>query len=464
MSAEAEVNQSNIQEENPLGTEPIGKLLRGFALPSCISLIVNALYNIVDQIFIGQGVGYLGNGATNVILPVTIVAIGLGMLFGDGCSAFVSMQLGRKRDAEAAQGVGTAVLCIIGVGILLGIVTSLLLEPLCLLCGSTETILPYAMDYGRIIFIGLPLSMFSCGMSGIIRVDGSPKYSMVGLVVGCLLNVVLDYIFVFPLGMGVSGAALATVLGQLTNTIFYAAYFARFKHIQVTRSVFRFQPKYLSRICQLGFSSFILQMAVVVIIVLNNKVLVKYGAMSKYGSDIPLAALGVTMKVNNILIAIMNGIGAGALPIIGYNYGAHKLDRVKQTIRMAVFIAMLSGAIATVCFQVFPRAIVSIFGTDSELYMEFGILCLRIFLLLCTLDGMNNVVPTCFQAVGRPKYSVLSSLVRQIVLMVPSILIIPVFLGVTGALWAGPVAMGGAFILNIFLVRRVMNELDQEMA
>lgn len=450
-------------EENPLGTEPIRKLLRNFAFPSCISMVVNALYNIVDQIFIGRGVGYLGNGATNVIMPIMILGIAIGLLFGDGCAAFYSMQLGRKRENEAAKGVGTAFLGAVLVAVVLDILLNLFLEPFCNLAGATETILPYAMDYGRIIAVGLPFSVLSCSLSSIIRADGSPKYSMAGLLLGCGINVVFDYVFVFPLGMGVSGAALATILGQIANTILYLVYFTRFKHVKITKDIFRIRPAYLGRVCRLGVSSFVLQMSVVVVIIVSNKLLVYWGGLSEYGSDIPLAAMGVTMKINNILIAIMNGIAAGSLPIIGFNYGAGNLDRVKKTIKMAVGVAMFCGVIATLCFQLFPEQIVAIFGEESELYVEFGVKCLRIHLMLCILDGLNNVIPTCYQSVGRPGYAVFCSLMRNLVIAIPVMCIFPFFMGVTGVLMFGPVSAGAAFVMNLFLSKKIFRDLDREL-
>ncbi|MCD8111037.1 MAG: MATE family efflux transporter [Clostridiales bacterium] len=454
---------SNVQTENPLGTEPIGRLLRRFAVPSCISMIVNALYNIVDQIFIGRGVGYLGNGATSVILPLTVLALGVSFLFGDGCAAFYSMKLGEKKPEEAANSVGTAVLCAVIGGIVLGVVCSIFLSPLCWLTGATEAIYPYAMDYGRVIVAGLPMVVFFAGMSSIVRADGSPGYSMAGLLTGCVTNIVLDYIFVFPLDMGVRGAAIATILGQAANTVIFLFYFRRFRQVRITKKNFRIRLPYVRRICQLGISSFIIQMSIVVIMIVTNKLLVFYGAKSKYGSDIPLTAMGVTMKINNILIAIMNGIAAGALPIIGFNYGARNLDRVKKTIKMSVGIAMLCGVAATFFFQMFPEQIISIFGSESDLYVEFSVLCLRVFLLLCVLDGMNNVIPTCFQAVGRPGYSALSSCLRQLILNIPPAIIAPVFVGVTGILWNGPIACASAFIINIIMIRKIFRKLEQEM-
>ncbi len=449
---------------NPLGTEPIGKLLRKFAIPSCVSMIVNALYNIIDQIFIGRGVGYLGNGATTVILPLTILAVGLSLLFGDGCAAYFSMQLGRGDKKKAADSVGNAVLCMVVVGVLLGVLSNVFLAPFCWLDGATESIFPYAMAYGRIIALGLPLVVYEAGMSSIIRADGSPKYSMAGLVLGCLINIVLDYVFVFPLGMGVRGAAIATVLGQLANAILYLCYFLRFKQIRLKKENFRIRREYVGNICKLGISSFILQFSVVVIIIATNKLLVIYGAVSKYGADIPITAMGVTMKINNILIAIMNGIAAGALPIIGFNYGAGNLDRVKKTIKLSVLTAMLAGGIATVFFQLMPAQIVSIFGSESELYLEFSILCLKVNLMLCILDGLNNVIPTCFQAVSRPGASALASSMRLIGFTIPAEIILPIFLGVTGILWYTPIAAVASFILNIFLIRRIYRSLSEEMS
>lgn len=456
-------NSEEKERQNPLGTQPIGKLLCSFAVPSCISLIVNALYNIVDQIFIGRGVGYLGNGATNVIMPYTVLALAVSLLFGDGCAAFFSMQLGSGKKNEAARGVANAVICAVVSGIVLCLICSIFLKPLCYLTGATDVLLPYAMEYGRYIFLGIPLCVFEAGMASIIRADGSPKYSMVGLVAGCLTNIVLDYLFVFPLQMGIRGAAIATLTGQAVNAVIYILYFIRFKSIEFQREYWKPCKKYIGKVCKLGVSSFVTQISVVVIMIVTNRLLVYYGAFSKYGAEIPMTALGVTMKINNILIAIMAGIGAGALPIIGYNYGAGKIDRVKKTMGLSVGTAMICGAAATFCFQVFPEQIVAIFGTSSDLYMEFGIKCLRLFLMLCTLDGMNNVIPTCFQAVGKPGYSALSSVCRQVGFNVPPILICPIFAGVVGCLWNGPIACTAAFVLNIILLRKVFKELNQEM-
>ena len=373
------------------------------------------------------------------------------------------MQLGRKKPEEAAKGVGNAMICALAIGVIICALCSIFLKPICHLTGVTDLILPYAMDYGRIIVAGFPMVAFTCCFASIIRADGSPKFSMAGLVFGCITNIILDYLFVFPLHMGVQGAALATLCGQLVNSIIFLFYFTRFKQVKLTKGTWKLSGKYIREIARLGISSFIVQIAVVVIIIVTNNLLIIYGAKSVYGAEIPLTALGVTMKINNILIALMVGIGAGALPIIGYNYGAGNLERVKKAIRLAVISATICGAIATVFFQIFPEQIVAIFGAESDLYVDFGVKCLRIFLMLCTLDGVNNVVPTCFQAVNKPGYSVVASVMRQIGFNVPPAIIFAALFGVTGILWGGPVCALLSFVLNLFLMRAVFKRIDQEL-
>lgn len=447
-----------------MGTAPIPKLLRKFALPSCISLIVNAMYNIVDQIFIGRGVGYLGNGATNVLLPFTVLAIALALLFGDGCSVHFSAQLGRGKKDDAAISVGNATSCMLLVGIILTAVLLIFLKPLCRMTGATDLLMPYALSYGRPIAIGLVFAVFDAGFASVIRADGSPLYSMLGLIIGCIVNVVLDYVFVFPLQMGVFGAALATMLGQIANAIVYLLYIPRMKQIRLKREHFKLHRRCVNQITKFGVSSFITQFSVVVMIIVLNKLLVHYGGMSKYGAEIPMTALGVTMKINNILMAIMMGIGAGALPIISFNYGAGHFDRVKKTVQLSVGIAILCGVVAKICFVLFPEQIVGIFGAESNLYTEFGVKCLTIYLMFCFLDGMNYVIPTCFQAMGKPAFSAVASLMRQLGFNMTTALIFPIFFGVEGCLYNGAFAQVATFVLNIFLVITVMRKLKKELS
>ncbi len=260
--------------KNPLGTEKIGKLVFTFAVPSIVSMVINALYNIIDQIFIGQGVGYLGNGATNVILPLTIIVIALALLVGDGAASYLSLKLGQGDPESAARGVGNAITLSLIMGIVLCLLFLVFLKPLCKLFGATEDIMPYALDYGRIICLGVLFSTIDSAMAGMIRADGSPKYSMTGLIIGCAINVICDPLFIFVFHWGVKGAALATILGQIFNALFFIAYIPKFKTIKLTRKSFILSGKVISKTCSLGISSFITQIALVLVMAVTNNVLV----------------------------------------------------------------------------------------------------------------------------------------------------------------------------------------------
>lgn len=445
-------NEVKETAENPLGSEKISKLMLSFALPGVVSMVVNALYNIVDQIFIGQGVGYLGNGATNIILPFTVLAIAVGILFGDGGAAYASLQLGYGNKEKASKGVANAVTGIVASGIILTIIMLVFLKPLCILFGATENLLPYAIDYGWIIALGLPASTISAGFAAIIRADGSPKLAMGGQIAGCIINVVLDALFVMVFHWGVAGAALATIIGQYINAAVFIWYQWHYKSIELRKSYFKPKFSILKDTMSLGVSSFITQMAVVLVILVFNRIMVYYGGLSKYGEDIPITALGVTVKINNILVAIFTGIVTGSQPIIGYNYGAGKTKRCKETLLIATVSATICGIIATIIFQLFPLQIVEIFGTESELYNEFAIKCLKIYLAFCALDGFNKASAVFFQAIGKPIRASISTVLREIVLLVPIAIIFSVVFGIEGALWSMPTATFLAVLINIVLL------------
>lgn len=442
-----------VKTENPLGTEKIGKLIVSFAVPSIISLVVNALYNIVDQIFIGQGVGYLGNGATNVIMPLTVIVIALSLLVGDGAAAYLSLKLGQGDPKSAAAGVGNAITSSFIVGIVLCALFNIFLEPLCVLFGATKDNLPYAMDYGRIITFGILFSAIDSTMSGIIRADGSPKYSMAGLLVGCITNVILDPIFIFVFDWGVKGAALATIFGQIFNAVIYLAYIRKFKSINLDKECFVPKLKLLMRVGSLGISSFITQIAIVLVMAVTNNVLVSYGANSVYGADIPLTTIGITMKVNQIITAVIIGLSTGAQPIFGYNYGSGQKDRVKQTYRIILASSTVILVIAFLIFQLMPMSIVRLFGSESELYNEFAVKCFKIFLLACPINGLQMVTGIFFQAIGKPTQATVLSLSRQILFLIPLTLLFPVFLGIEGALWAAPAADLLSFITALVMLK-----------
>ena len=441
-----------MEKENILGTEKIGKLLAKFAIPGIISMVVNSLYNIVDQIFIGQGVGYLGNGATTVIFPMTTFAMAFSLLFGDGSAAFLSLKLGEKKEDEAARGTGAGIIGFVGIGIIITILYLIFLEPLCKLFGASEAILPYAKDYGRIITYGLPFCAVCAGGASIIRADGNPKFNMIGLFAGTIINVVLDPIFIFVFHWGVKGAAFATILGQFANAVLNIYYFSKkMRNVSLNRFVFRKSISYILRVSKLGISSFITQMALVVAMATRNNVLVTYGAQSKYGPDIPVTTLGITMKTFAIIMSIVIGLSAGAQPIFGYNYGSGKYDRVKKTFKL---VAVLSTIICTVAFflaQFKPMAIIRIFGSESDLYNEFAIKCMRIYLMLIPTVGIQIMSGIFFQALGYPVQASILSLSKQIIFQLPVTILLPVFMGVEGVLWAGPVSDVLAFTTMIVM-------------
>lgn len=441
-----------MEKENILGREKIGKLLAKFAIPGIISMVVNSLYNIVDQIFIGQGVGYLGNGATTVIFPMITFAMAFSLLFGDGSATFLSLKLGEKKDDEAARGTGAGIIGFVGIGIIITILYLIFLEPLCKLFGASEAILPYAKDYGRIITYGLPFCAVCAGGASIIRADGNPKFNMIGLFAGTIINVVLDPIFIFVFHWGVKGAAFATILGQFANAVLNIYYFSKkMRNVSLNRFVFRKSISYIPRVSKLGISSFITQMALVVAMATRNNVLVTYGAKSKYGSDIPVTTLGITMKTFTIIMSIVLGLSAGAQPIFGYNYGSGKYDRVKKTFKL---VAVLSTIICTVAFflaQFKPMAIISIFGSESDLYNEFAIKCMKIYLMLIPTVGIQIMSGIFFQALGYPVQASILSLSKQIIFQLPVTILLPVFMGVEGVLWAGPVSDVLAFTTMIVM-------------
>ena len=444
------------QTESPsssiFATEPIGRLIAKFAIPCVISLLVNSLYNIVDQIFIGWGVGYLGNGATNIVFPITIVALSLSLMIGDGGAAYLSLKLGEGDIESAKKGVGNAIVLVTVVSILLAAVFLIGINPILDLFGATDMLRPYALQYGTIIGIGLPFMMFPGAINSMIRADGSPKYAMFSMALGAVINTIFDPVLIFVFHMGVQGAAIATVMGQVASFVFSVIYLPRFKTLRFDLGSFRLQPRTCVRIASFGISSFITQFAITIVMALTNNLLASYGAQSVYGSEIPLTATGIVMKVNQILISILVGIAVGTQPIIGYNYGSKNYLRVKKALDIAFMISEIISIIAFLVFQFAPMTIVSLFGSEEGLYNEFAVMAFRIFLLLCPFTGFQTVVSVYLQAVGKPIKSAILSLARQIIFFVPAALILPRFLGVAGVLWTGPVADGLAFLLSLGLL------------
>jgi len=451
-----------MEKENILGTEKIGKLIRKFSIPCIISLLVNSLYNIVDQIFIGQGVGFLGNGATNVVFPITMICLAFSLMLGDGSSAYLSLKLGAKQKEEASKGVGNGIALAGIISVLLCAVSLIFLPQLLNVFGCTDALREYALGYGYIIALGIPFMMIGTTLNSIIRADGSPQYAMKSMLAGAILNIALDPIFIFGLKMGVEGAAIATIMSQFLTLVMNVLYVRKFKSITLVKENFKLQANVARKVAGLGISSFITQISFVFVVAVENNLLAKYGTTSKYGAEIPITVLGIVMKINQILNSIIVGVAVGAQPILGYNYGAEKYDRVKQTLKTVLGIGVTISTIAFILFQTIPDKLIAIFGAGDQNYMEFACLAFRIHLMLCICNGIQIPAGIFFQAIGKSAKSALLSLSRQILFLIPGFIVLGHVLGITGVLYAGPVADGLAFILAGILLIREMKRLGSE--
>ena len=440
------------KEENILGSEKIIKLIRKFSIPCIISLVVNSLYNIVDQIFIGWGVGYLGNGATNVVFPLNMIALAFALMFGDGASAYLSLKLGEKKKEEASKGVANGIVISVIISLILCIISLVFLPQILKVFGCTDALRQYALQYGYVIVVGLPFMMIGTTLNSIIRADGSPKYSMTTMVLGAILNIILDPIFIFVFKMGVEGAAIATVISQILTFALNVCYIKKFKSIEINKESFKLKQNVVRKVTTLGISSFITQMSIVFVMAVENNLLGKYGADSKFGSEIPITVLGIVMKISQILNSIIIGIAAGTQPIIGYNYGAEKYDRVKQTIKTVLGLSVIISIIAFILFQTIPDKLISIFGSGDSNYMEFACLAFRTYLMLCICNGIQIPAGIVFQAIGKSFKSAVISLSRQILFLIPAMFTFGRLLGIKGVLYAGPFADGLAFLISASLL------------
>lgn len=450
-----------------LGKEKINTLLLSFAIPCVISMLINSVYNIVDQIFIGKGVGTLGNAATNVIFPLVIIANAISGLIGNGASANLSLRLGEKKEDEAKKCIGSAITLTIIVSIAFSIIIYLLLPNLVYLLGCTENVYHYALDYGRIILIGAPFMITYSAIASIIRADGSPKYSMILLVVGAIINIILDPIFIFTFNMGVKGGAIATVIGQIVSCIMALVYIPKIKSVKLEKSDFKLD-KSITRTLGLGLSSFITQATVLALFVFMNNIMTKYGATSKFGSDIPLSVYGVISKINSLYIATILGISIGSQPIIGFNYGAGNYSRVRETLKKVLVINMIVGIIFNTIFFLFPTELAGIFISKTDpsydLFMKFAVLMCRSFLLVCCLNFLEMTTSIVVQSLGNVKKATAVSFIRQIVLFIPIALILCILCkkGIYGALYAGCISDSITFVISIFILLSEYKKLKDD--
>lgn len=448
------MNEQTTEGRNPLGYERLPRLLKSYAVPSIIAMLVSSLYNIVDQIFIGQGVGYLGNAATNVSFPLTTICMAIALLIGIGSAAGFSLELGADNPDKAARYVGNAVSMQVILGVIYVIIIQTFLPLLLNAFGATPDVMPYAVSYTRITAFGMPLLIVTNGLSNLARADGSPKYSMSCMLLGAIINTILDPVFIFVFEMGVAGAALATVIGQFFSFLMAAAYLRRFSHVTVRREYFVPELAVWREIATLGMSNSLNQVALTLVQIVINNSLTYYGARSVYGSEVALAACGIVMKTNAILLSIIIGLSQGSQPIIGFNYGARNFDRVRGIYRLAVTCALCISAVGFILFQFFPRQIISVFGSGDPLYFEFAVNFMRTFLFMVLINGVQLLSANFFSAIGKPMKGVFLSLTRQVIFLVPLILILPLFLGVTGIMYAAPVADTLAFAVSVLMIRR----------
>ena len=444
----------NPNQNNPLGSAPLIPLIARFAIPSVISMLVGAAYNITDQIFIGHVVGMLGNAATNVAFPTVTLTTGISMLFGLGTAANFSINQGAGRIEEARKYIHTGLTGVAIAGILIGLLVFIFRSPIVVLCGAEAggNVYPYAVTYLSITAFGLPFQMFAHSSSTIIRADGSPQYSMFCTVSGAILNVFLDWLFMYPLGMGIRGAAIATVISQILSCTLALLYYPRFRAFKLSVKELGIRPSYMLNSMSAGLPNFCNHMLMMVTAIVLNNVLAEYGAMSIYGSDIPLAVSGVAQKTSMIMVSFAVGIAQGCQPIWGFNLGAKQYDRVKGAYWRAFAAAFFVGVVFFAALQLFPRQIISIFGTGDELYFEFAEKYLKIFMMLVFFQNIQPITINYFSATGNHKQGLLVSLSRQGLFLIPLLIILPRFMGINGVLAASPIADAMAFVMSVSMV------------
>ena len=453
--------------ENPLGSEPVSSLLRRFAIPSVIAMLVSALYNMVDQLFIGHSIGVLGNAATNVAFPLSMVCTSIGLLCGIGGAANFNLCMGRREPEHAKSYVGNAISMLAILGVILCVTVQLFLRPMMLLFGATPDVIDYACTYTRITSIGFPFLIVTIGGSNLIRADGSPKFSMLCNLVGAIVNTILDPLFIFVFHMGMAGAALATITGQILSFALVVLYLRGFKTLPLSLSDLKPNMACWARIAALGATPAFNQVAMMVVQIVMNNTLTHYGSNSVYGSDIPLACAGIISKVNMLFFSFVIGISQGLQPIVSFNFGAQKYDRVKDAYKKAVFAATAISIVAFLCFQLFPRQIIGIFGSGSEEYLHFAERYFRIFLFFTFLNGIQPVSSNFFTSIGAPKKGIFLSLTRQIIFLLPLLLIFPYLFGIDGVMYTAPIADLAAASVSIVMVVRefkIMAELQKATA
>ncbi len=453
--------------KNFLGTAPVKDLMLKFSIPSIIAMMVSALYNIVDQFFIGQKVGFLGNAATNVAFPCSTSCIALALLFGIGGASCFNLHMGKGEKEKAPFFIGNSAVMLASSGLVLSVITEIFLPKLLVIFGAPDNVMPYALDYVGITALGFPFLIFTAGGCHLVRADGSPRMSMLCNLTGAVINTILDAVFVMGLEWGMKGAAIATVIGQIVSSALVVIYLTRYKTVKLTPRHFIPDLGIVSAVASIGMASFFNQIAMMIVqIVLNNSLTI-YGSQSHYGGDIPLACAGIIMKVNMIVFSVVIGLGQGTQPIESFNYGARNYARVKEAYRMALIVGTSFAVAAIIIFQTIPRQIIGLFGDGTEEYFEFGVKFMRTFLFFTWLNSMQPITSTFFTSIGKPAKGVFLSLTRQIIFFLPLLLILPRFFGINGVVYTGPAAdflSGIVTIIMAVLEFRDMKRLETELA
>ncbi len=443
---------------NSLGEEKINSLLRKFALPSIVSMLVGSLYNIVDQFFIGQRVGELGNAATNIAFPLSTSCLALALLLGIGGSSAFNLAMGGGNRKRAVNIIGNAAVLLVICGVVLAVITELFTRPLLLFFGSPADVLPYALEYTRVTAIGFPFLLLSTGGGHLIRADGRPKITMLCNLTGAVINTVLDAAFVFGLNMGMTGAALATIIGQFVSGCMAAWFLAHCQSVKIGRKNIRIRAAYVKRIASLGMAPCSNQVAMMIVQIIMNQSLKYYGAQSVYGENIPIACSGIISKVNMIFMSFIIGLSQGLQPIASFNYGAGKRKRVKEAYRKAISAGAVLSVLAFLAFQIFPRQIISVFGQGSDLYFTFSVNYFHIFLFFTFVNFLQPISSNFFTAVGKAKTGSFLALTRQIIFLLPLLILFPLFMGIDGIMYAGPVADCLAAVVSGVMVMREIRD------
>lgn len=449
-----------VSKEINLADSSISSLIAKFAFPAILANLVGSLYNIADQIFVGQKMGTVGNAATNIAFPLVLLMTMFSTMLGSGGSSQFSLYQGAGENKEAGKIVGNSLVALVISGVGLMAVTLLFLRPLMELFGAKGETLELAMEYTRVIAIGMPFQIFGAGASMFIRADGSPKYAMISTLTGAILNVILDPIFIFGMNMDMTGAALATIIGQIVGALIALSYFRKFKSAELKQEAFIPRFSCLKEICILGLPAGLMQIAVMIVQIVMNNTLGYYGEQTIYGRDIPLAVSGVVTKINSIFTATVMGICQSCQPIFGYNYGAKNFKRVKETFRTTALIATAVSAVSEILFQLFPRQILEIFQQGEELYISFGTGYLRIFMGAIFVNGITVLISNFFPSIGMAKEGMIASLSRQVFFQLPLILLFPLIGGLNGVLYAGPVADISAALLCSLLARKTLKQFN----